>query len=1176
MGKEIKVRVVMRHNTTGGWQTVEDSAVLLKGEIGFEFTSSSNVPKMKIGDGRRPWKGLDYFTAALPENYTWGDLYGTVYKNETTYDDVFVGEEQLQLKYPAYTDTVNIKDINKNFSTLNKKITDDIETQITIIKEQISKFIGGWSEDDELASGTISQEIIDARRRFSNDREYNSVGEAIRAIDADLATLTAQMAEFVGASAVDGLYYEGNKLWVASGGQPIGDPVEIVSGGGSGGDGGSSSFTPRIVNLLESRNFSIASSEKAIIEYTYTSKDSEGYTDGAGVGTLYVGGIKKITFSVPQGENSIDVASYLATGANTVKLQVTNSENRSASITYTITVVALSLTTTFPDMGLYTGRVSFPYTLTGSGDKQIFFFLDGEQIGKERVSTSGRTNTFTVEAQKDGGHILEAYAEVDVSTMTTVRSNTLRVGMLWYSSSMTESAILINNTTEKATQGELISIPYLVYTPNISETEIRLTIVDEDGNTYSEKTISVDGTAKVWNTQDFPAGNTIFRISAGGVYAETTIQIAASTFMKDIVTEGLRLEFSAKGRSNSEENPEYWSYELINDYGDSEGIVEAEFEGFGWANVDGWYDTNSQTVLRFLPGDTMKIKYYPFSSQNIKSSGFTVEMELATHDVKDAETVLLTSYQDGKGLIVQASSAQISASASSISTRFREDSQIRVAFTIEPQNSETKKGFIFIYVNGVMSGVTEYTQLDDFTQDNFLTIGTKDSGLDLYTLRFYNRALSTEEQLNNFICDRATLAERIKVDEANDIFNEDGDITIDTLPPSIPYFILECEELPQFKGDKKKNKSVTFVDKLNPERSFTAQGVVLNVQGTSSQGYPRKNYKVQLKEGITYTESNTSSVGFPIFDGGIAGENICLKADFASSEMANNVMLTDYYESLTPFDTQNGVAIPYPPTIENDTDPGYIGFIDSRCRRAIRGFACVVFWKNTTTNEISFIGRYNANDDKSNENVFGFDRNVNPATECWEFKNNTSNRVIFKEANFFEGEDKATDWKEGTAYNAGDIVINKYPYTSLINNNTAEPGTDESAWSRIPYNEDITSDFEPRFPDIEPVYEDYSALCRIMRWVVSTDRDAATGNTLSSPVTYGGVEYTNDTAEYRLAKFTNEFTQYFVKDAMLFYYIFTEVFLMVDNRAKNLFLTTFDGIKWFPVPYDFDTACGIL
>ena len=53
-----------------------------------------------------------------------------------------------------------------------------------------------------------------------------------------------------------------------------------------------------------------------------------------------------------------------------------------------------------------------------------------------------------------------------------------------------------------------------------------------------------------------------------------------------------------------------------------------------------------------------------------------------------------------------------------------------------------------------------------------------------------------------------------------------------------------------------------------------------------------------------------------------------------------------------------------------------------------------------------------------------------------------------------------------------------------------------------------------------------------------------------------------------------EFENYFEKDAMIFYYLFTEVFLLADNRAKNMFLTTFDGEHWFPIPYDMDTAIG--
>lgn len=40
----------------------------------------------------------------------------------------------------------------------------------------------------------------------------------------------------------------------------------------------------------------------------------------------------------------------------------------------------------------------------------------------------------------------------------------------------------------------------------------------------------------------------------------------------------------------------------------------------------------------------------------------------------------------------------------------------------------------------------------------------------------------------------------------------------------------------------------------------------------------------------------------------------------------------------------------------------------------------------------------------------------------------------------------------------------------------------------------------------------------------------------------------------KLAKFRNEFTKYFNLNSSLFYYLYTELFLMVDSRGKNAML----------------------
>lgn len=74
-------------------------------------------------------------------------------------------------------------------------------------------------------------------------------------------------------------------------------------------------------------------------------------------------------------------------------------------------------------------------------------------------------------------------------------------------------------------------------------------------------------------------------------------------------------------------------------------------------------------------------------------------------------------------------------------------------------------------------------------------------------------------------------------------------------------------------------------------------------------------------------------------------------------------------------------------------------------------------------------------------------------------------------------------------------------------------------------------------------------------------------------VLYEKHEY--DNARYRLAKFKNEFTEYFDMDFSLFYYILTLTLLMMDSRAKNMMMASWDMKIWYPIFYDMDTILGL-
>ncbi len=163
--------------------------------------------------------------------------------------------------------------------------------------------------------------------------------------------------------------------------------------------------------------------------------------------------------------------------------------------------------------------------------------------------------------------------------------------------------------------------------------------------------------------------------------------------------------------------------------------------------------------------------------------------------------------------------------------------------------------------------------------------------------------------------------------------------------------------------------------------------------------------------------------------------------------------------------------------------------------------------------------KYNFNYDKGAENVFGFEKGTD--VESWEFCNNTSDACLFK--------------------------------------------------GEVP--EVYKDDFEARYPKNGSI-----ARFKVMHdWVVSTNKNAATNEALAETYTdCDGVEHTVDNAAYRIAKFKTEFEDHFDMHFASIYYVYTFFALMVDQRAKNMFLTYWGSTgKWYPYFYDNDTSFGI-
>lgn len=884
---------------------------------------------------------------------------------------------------------------------------------------------------------------------------------------AEANSAITQMGNRVGAmelaaeSYVDNGYVENGVAYFEHNGTVLFEITGIGGGGGGGGDSGNNAVIT-VSNATGWLSKTISSGSDCEISLTWTSIEDETPT-GNGALTITNNNVTKATMEVEQGTVTVNLKNYLATGANIVKVRIADVYGNSRTINFTITVIELTLSSTFDTSAVFSSAISFPYTPVGAVSKTVYFYLDNQLLTTYTTTVSGRQLTQTIAAQSHGAHTLRVYFTASING-ETVSSNELYYEFISIDPLEDDVIIASPFNTSTVNQYTTIQIPYTVYDPAALTAEVKLY-----AGTTLLSTQTVDRTQHVFSYRADEDGTLVLKITCGSVTKQFTITVQESDIDVEAETEDLVLYLSSAGRSNSEGTPGTWTY------GTGADQIACTFTDFNFSS-DGWQrDSDGLTCLRVSGDARLTIPYKPFAT-DFRSTGKTIELEFATRNVLDYDATILSCMNGGRGISLTAQKAMIASEQSEISTQYKEEEHVRIAFAVEKR---AENRLMLIYINGICSGAVQYPNDDDFSQVSpvNISVGSSDCTIDLYCIRVYDNDLNRYQILDNWIADTQDGALMLERFMRNNVFDAYGKIVISKLPSDLPYMIRSAGELPQYKGDKK-TIEITYVNPAVPTKSFTATNVQSDVQGTSSQYYPRKNYKDKYKSGFVMTATGSSANKYAINTNAIAVNTFCMKADVASSEGANNVELARLYNEACPYKTPAQVA-------------------NSKVRQGIDGFPIVMFWDDGENT--SFLGKYNFNNDKGTEEVFGFD----DPDESWEILNNTSDRVLWKSDDY-----SGNDW---------------------------------------------LNDFEARYPDTDPAYVDKAQLQEFAEWIVSTDTSAATGDALDQSVTYDGTTYTTDSAAYRLAKFKAEIGNYCEMQSTLFYYLFTELFLMVDSRAKNAF-----------------------
>lgn len=944
------------------------------------------------------------------------------------------------------------------------------------------------------------------------------------------------------------------------------------------GGGGGSAYLIRLVNKMGATKFSVASSNSTVLKFDYYELYGDESTGVDGELEIFyklsteTDFVSAGTQPISQGDNiEVDITNLLTAGNTTnIKITVTGSESQlSKSITYTITSVDLYLTSTFDSSVAYSGNISFLYRCFGRGlSKVVYFYIDGEKYAEVDVGASHNVQLEQIISMSThGSHKLDIY----FITSDGTESSHLVYDVM-YTTGLSTPIISCTTDITSVNYGETIILDYYTYTEGNDFTEevlLSIYTMDSEGQrvNYSstlQKNVT-NQTKQTWIVQNYPTDGIMYlELSSGSTIKTIQIEIIPlkTDYELNPVETRLVYAFSPSGHSNNDANKETFSY-TYTDKNNVSTNIEAKLTGFDYAS-NGWVATNeNKSVLRHS-GDAIttinlpifSASYVDSDGQNIQFAGTaqnvgrTIEIEFNVHDVIDYETEIIRCFDEdtGTGFVFTPTDAYLLASTLSIAkdsegnitnkdnipiVTYRDNERLRVSFVIEPvgtfSDDEGNKQKISVYINGEFSSATPYDDASSFTNSQVITIGSEKCILDIYSIRMYDMALTETQIKQNYFADKETINEKIALNEENDVLDDFGNETVDYYKCIKKYpCILWTGKLSAYKGDKTKG-GIIFTKPADNEDGYTEEMYCMdmldgkyvcqsNVQGTSSQRYAKKNYKFTFSKVIDNGDGTQSSkkVKYKLKgDDSIGESTLCYKIDYMSPGHENTYnanMGSMQFEELVP------------PQVD-----------DPKVQVAIYGYRCLLFVRETEESDIVFEGDGCLNNDKGNSATFGLENDgdlpedldgniISNYTKCqkWEFLDNSEDICNFKTDRLLEMRTE------------GD----KQSYAVL-------------------------SALECSYPDQGDLKDagllpNYNYMQILFTWVLQRANFwTASKEILDSPLSYNGVSY-NTEYDYKFAIFKNEFTKHFNENHALTYYLFVEYIALVDNRAKNMFLTCYD------------------
>ena len=524
------------------------------------------------------------------------------------------------------------------------------------------------------------------------------------------------------------------------------------------------------------------------------------------------------------------------------------------------------------------------------------------------------------------------------------------------------------------------------------------------------------------------------------------------------------------------------------------------------------------------------------------------------------------------GLCLGSQEAYFRTSAGIVNVRYKEDEVINITFVVSVHDN-----MLYIYLNGILSGANKLpNQASGYFQiDSPFVFNSDYCDVDLYRFRIYETSLEMPDVIHNYLSDIHSIA----LYDQNQLTNSltptqlSYELLVDYNKKnpdalSMPYATWKIldggreEKLPYYKGDKC-SLQINFVNPCldraletgeidewyyyTHSPSFTATGAQIDVQGTSSQGYPRRNYKIKYKKAKdTWVYTKGSLAGKPmtathtVTDKNGVEHTLAKKFHMDNEDVGTNAFTwkIDYMESSGSYNTGFANLLGnkmYPLYTKHPLEDLNAGIDTDNLRTTVYGFPVLVFHEyadsanNVSNNENSnynyeYIGRYNMNLDKGSNEYYGFEEKtphpyvtkedgthptIAEVAECWELSDNQGTWCSFRYPNQ-EAREKGFGTTQ-TGYTDRLEMIQHFEYRYSYYKDQIDAIGSDGKYDGSTDDPNIIAEIGTTNAEKSAyLRKRYANLERVFNWLDSTDTQAATNAAFAEPITLPTVkDYTS-------------------------------------------------------------------